>query len=94
MLPVPFCHLTFVVAKPSERSQRLALGRRLKPHRKALRLRQADAARILGVSEFTYRNWEQGLYPPPARYAARLLAFLDQSVTASKAAAKEPAARG
>jgi DNA-binding transcriptional regulator YiaG len=67
-----------MVAKPSERSQRVALGRRLKPHRKALRLRQADAARILRVSEFTYRNWEQGLYPPPACYVARLLAFLER----------------
>lgn len=78
------------MAKPSERTERLALGGQLKSRRATLRLRQADAAAMIGVSEFTYRNWEHGLYPPPQRYVDAIRTFL----IASRVPAKEPGARG
>jgi transcriptional regulator with XRE-family HTH domain len=52
------------------------LGEHLKKRRYQLKLRQKDAAKLLGIDHLTYINWEKGHTQPYAHSYPAIIAFL------------------
>jgi DNA-binding XRE family transcriptional regulator len=52
------------------------LGQHLKQERGRRKLRQKDAATILGVGTFTYMTWEKDQKFPTVRYFPNIVAFI------------------
>jgi DNA-binding XRE family transcriptional regulator len=54
----------------------VTLGQHLKQHRDRCKLRQKDAAAILGVGHFTYMTWEKDQSAPFPRYYPAIIEWL------------------
>lgn len=61
------------------RDAALALGRRIRAHRKRVGLTQAEVAERVGVDPISVRRWELGLRIPSWRSRAELLRLFDNS---------------
>ncbi len=57
------------------------LGEHLKKRRFQLKLRQKDAAKVLGIDHLTYINWEKGHTQPYAHGYPPIIAFLGYDPT-------------
>ncbi|UTP39748.1 helix-turn-helix domain-containing protein [Phenylobacterium sp. LH3H17] len=53
-----------------------ALSARLRLRRRELGLLQVEAARLMGVNEWTYTNWEKAYYEPLDRFYPAIIGFL------------------
>lgn len=54
----------------------VTLGQHLKQHRSGQKLRQKDAASILGIGHFTYMSWEKDQKSPFPRYYPKIIDWL------------------
>lgn len=54
----------------------VTLGQHLRQHRDKKKLRQKDAAKILGIGQFTYMTWEKDQKSPFPRYYPGIIAWL------------------
>lgn len=53
---------------------------RLAEARKAKGLTQKEAARLVGVSEYTWRSWELGVRTPSLQNAQKVAELLEQPI--------------
>jgi DNA-binding XRE family transcriptional regulator len=79
---VPFCHLRFSASRPAERRYERAkvpagtLGAAFRERRWSRGLEQWQAAKEIGVSTATYRNWEVNRAAPTVKHLPGAIAFL------------------
>jgi transcriptional regulator with XRE-family HTH domain len=79
---VPFCHLSFSASRPVERRYERAkvpagtLGAAFRERRWSRGLEQWQAAKEIGVSTATYRNWEVNRNLPTVKHLPGTIAFL------------------
>ena len=74
---LPFLRLTLRCPKPTDIPQELeTLGDHLRARRRALGLRQKDAARRMGVDEATVVHWEKGQTQPQIDLWPAIIHFL------------------
>jgi DNA-binding XRE family transcriptional regulator len=79
---VPFCHLAFSAPKPPIRRYERTkvpdgtLGAAFRAHRWSRGLEQWQAAKEIGVSTATYRNWEVNRSVPTVKHLPAAITFL------------------
>lgn len=76
---LPFWKLTVTVKKPRflvKIDEIGSIGERFKARRLQLKLRQIDAAMLVGVTEDAIRFWETGLSTPRIEHIPKVIAFL------------------
>jgi DNA-binding transcriptional regulator YiaG len=79
---VPFCHLRFSASRPVERRYERAkvpagtLGAAFRERRWSRCLEQWQAAKEIGVSTATYRNWEVNRSVPTVKHLPGAITFL------------------
>lgn len=79
---MPFCHLAFSASRPAKRRYERAkvaagtLGAAFRERRWSRGLEQWQAAKEIGVSVATYRNWEVNRSVPAVKHMPGAIAFL------------------